>query len=178
MRLVVRYGQQIIGEMPDENGENHPVNIAQFIQASFEQDELKLVLPIHQRMIDIALEENNGRPTEQVLLNYPDAKINALAFELATDSEQLSNLYTQNESTIYKRNAEQEAAELYALVQHVITDYKLELVGAQVKQIMREMQDPELMRDKERYMQVMTQYRDLKDVEKRLSQAHGGRVMM
>ena len=178
VRLVVRHGQQIIGEMPDENGENHPVNIAQFIQASFEQDELKLVLPIHQRMIDIALEENNGRPTEQVLLNYPDAKINALAFELATDSEQLSNLYTQKESTIYKRNAEQEAAELYALVQHVITDYKLELVGAQVKQIMREMQDPELMRDKERYMQVMTQYRDLKDVEKRLSQAHGGRVMM
>lgn len=178
VRLIVRHGQQIIGEMPDENGENHPVNIAQFIQASFEQDELKLVLPIHQRMIDIALEENNGRPTEQVLLNYPDAKINALAFELATDSEQLSNLYTQKESTIYKRNAEQEAAELYALVQHVITDYKLELVGAQVKQIMRDMQDPELMRDKERYMQVMTQYRDLKDVEKRLSQAHGGRVMM
>ena len=179
VRLVVRHGQQIIGNMEDENGESQPVNIAQYIRASFEQDDLQLVVPIHQRMMDIALEENNGRTTEQVFLNYPDAKINALAFELATDSEQLSTMHqNKTPSVTAKKNAEAEAAELYALVQHIITDYKLELVSAQVKQVMREMQDPELMRDRERYLQVMTHYRDLKEVEKRLASSHGGRVMI
>ena len=63
------------------------------------------------------------------------------------------------------------------LVNHIVADYKLEIVGQQKRRIMRQLQDPNLIRDSQRYLQVMTQYKDIKEAEKRLSQ-HEGRVII
>ena len=62
---------------------------------------------------------------------------------------------------------------LSTIVNHIMADYKLEIVAQQKRQIMRQLQDPELMRDPQRYLQVMTQYKDIKDVEKKLSEQEG-----
>ena len=166
--------------MEAEDGTSKTVSVAKYIDATLRQDELEFTIPLHRHILDIALEDESERSTEQLLLNYPEPEVAALAFDLATDTEQLSRLH-QQKSTM-RRTPEQEAQEraneLFALARHIITDYKLELVRRRVKQVMRDMQDPTLMEDQKRYMQVMTLYKELKDIEKRLSKVQGGRVLL
>ena len=180
LRLIVRHGQEPVGTMEAEDGTSKTVSVAKYIDATLRQDELEFTIPLHRHILDIALEDESERSTEQLLLNYPEPEVAALAFDLATDTEQLSRLH-QQKSTM-RRTPEQEAQEraneLFALARHIITDYKLELVRRRVKQVMRDMQDPTLMEDQKRYMQVMTLYKELKDIEKRLSKVQGGRVLL
>ena len=169
MRLVVRYGEHILGTVTDAEGEQQAITVSQYINASLAQDELALVLPIHRQMLDIALEARPEVTTEHQLINFPDPAISALAFELATDQEQLSRMHQQKSRYSVADNQ----TPLSTIVNHIMADYKLEIVAQQKRQIMRQLQDPELMRDPQRYLQVMTQYKDIKDVEKKLSEQEG-----
>ncbi|MBQ7571077.1 MAG: DNA primase [Bacteroidaceae bacterium] len=169
MRLVVRYGEHILGTVTDAEGEQQAITVSQYINASLAQDELALVLPIHRQMLDIALEARPEVTTEHQLINFPDPAISALAFELATDQEQLSRMHQQKSRYSVADNQ----TPLSTIVNHIMADYKLEIVAQQKRQIMRLLQDPELMRDPQRYLQVMTQYKDIKDVEKKLSEQEG-----
>jgi len=169
MRLVVRYGEHILGTVTDAEGEQQAITVSQYINASLAQDELALVLPIHRQMLDIALEARPEVTTEHQLINFPDPTISALAFELATDQEQLSRMHQQKSRYSVADNQ----TPLSTIVNHIMADYKLEIVAQQKRQIMRQLQDPELMRDPQRYLQVMTQYKDIKDVEKKLSEQEG-----
>ncbi len=172
LRLVIRFGNQPLGTVKDNEGKTSTLSVAQYIQSSLTQDELALSHPIHQRLMDIALSAEQNKEMEQQLINYPDPEINALAFDLATDSEQLSRIH---QST--KKSSTEPEIPLSMLVNHIVADYKLEIVGQQKRRIMRQLQDPNLIRDSQRYLQVMTQYKDIKEAEKRLSQ-HEGRVII
>ena len=167
MRLVLRYGEQVIGNMADEEGNERPVSVIEYITASMIQDELTLVVPIHKTIIDLALEHVHDEDfiAEKFFLNYPDPEINSFTFDLVTDKEQLSRMHQKPDKD--------DGPNLPLLVSHIVTDYKLEIVSQQKRQIMRQLQDPELMRDPQRYLQVMTQYKDIKEIEKKLSQQEG-----
>ena len=74
---------------------------------------------------------------------------------------------------MHQKKDNNDSISLSSLVSHIVTDYKLEIVTQQKRQIMRQLQDPELMRDTQRYLEVMTQYKDIKEIEKKLSQQEG-----
>lgn len=169
MRLVVRYGEQILGTISDSEGQPQPISVSQYINASLKQDELGLVLPIHRQLLDIALDARPEATTEHQLINFPDVAISALAFELATDKEQLSRMHQQKS----KYTASETQTPLSTVVNHIMADYKLEIVAQKKRQIMRQLQDPDLKCNTQRYLEVMTQYKDIKDIEKRLSQQEG-----
>ena len=170
MRLVVRYGEQILGNIQDENGESRPISVSQYINASLEHDDIQLIVPIHRQLLDIALETRPEVTTEHQLINFPDPAISALAFELATDPEQLSRMHLQKQR--YTAPTDNQPS-LSSMVNHIVADYKLEIVAQQKHQIMRQMQDPELKGDLQRYLEVMTQYKNIKEVEKKLSEQEG-----
>ena len=170
MRLVVRYGEQILGNIQDENGESQPISVSQYINASLAQDEILLIVPIHRQLLDIALEARPEVTTEHQLINFPDPAISALAFELATDPEQLSRMHQQKQRYTVPTDNQ---PSLSSMVNHIVADYKLEIVAQQKRQIMRQLQDPDLKSDTQRYLEVLTQYKDIKDIEKKLSEQEG-----
>ncbi len=174
LRLVVRYGEQPLENTATSEEGNGAITVTQFIATSLQQDGLSFTIPLHQKMLNAALEKKEGITTERHLLNYPDPAINSLAFDLATDNEQLSRLY-QSGTKVYTSTDD---ISLPALVQHILTDYKLEIVVQEKAQIMRELQDPNLIKDPQRYLTVMTQYKEIKDIEKKLSHTQGGRVII
>ena len=175
IRLIIRNGEQIIGNIFDENGKNVSCTVTEYIDASLRQDELSLSATIHQTILKLALEHihEEGFVAERFFLNYPDPSISSLAFDLGTDKEQLSRMHLKEQSgfTGEKDNT------LLSEVEHIVADYKIEIVKTELKAVIREMQDPELIRDKERYLAVMTRYKDIKEVEKKLSHTQGGRVI-
>ncbi|MBP1531431.1 MAG: DNA primase [Bacteroidaceae bacterium] len=166
LRLIVRYGERLIGEPATK--------VAQYLTDSLKSDGVAVSTPLFQRAIDITLQNISepGFVAEKFLLNCPDPEINALAFELATDPEQLSRMHKpkDGEESIEPEDLEQ-------LVNHILIDYKLEIISRKRHEIMRQLQDPELMKDMKQYLEVMTRFKEIKETEQKLSQQQGGRVM-
>ena len=175
IRLILRYGEQVVGNLPDEQGNEHPITVIEYIAASLIQDELALSVPIHKTIADLALEHvhDDGFVAEKFFLNYPDPEINALAFDLVTDKVQLSRMHLKQASKYTDKENP-----LPSLTEHILTDYKIGIVDKEAKQIMREMQAPDFMSDSSHYLQVMTRYKEIKEIQKKLSQQQGGRVII
>ena len=142
IRLIIRNGEQIIGNIFDENGKNVSCTVTEYIEASLRQDDLSLSATIHQTILKLALEHihEEGFVAERFFLNYPDPSISSLAFDLGTDKEQLSRMHLKEQSgfTGEKDNT------LLSEVEHIVADYKIEIVKTELKAVIREMQDPEL----------------------------------
>ena len=175
LRIVVRYGEQVVGTMENEQGEVQPITAVEYIAASLIQDELDLTNPLHKTMLQEALQHvhDEGFKAERYFLNYPDPSVSGLAFDLASDREQLSRMH-QKKQTVTLDKKDYDLADLVA---HILTDYKMEIVDRQLHQTLRDTQDPELIRNPQRFMAVMTRYKELKEIERRLAQQQGGRVM-
>ena len=177
IRLVLRHGEQVIGNIPDEAGNLHSITVIEYIAASLAQDNLQFTMPLHQRIIDLALEHIRDEEfvAEKFFLNYPDPDINASTFDLVTEKETLSRMH---QTAKCEYTPDDSANTLLSLVEHICADYQLEIIAREKKQLMREMQDPNLIRDPEHYMSVMNRYKEIKEAEKRLSQQQGGRVIV
>ena len=176
IRLVLRYGEQIVGNMTNDTGQERPVTVVEYVAASLIQDELSLSTPIYRTILDLALQNVHETDfvAERFFLNYPDAEINSLAFDLVTDREQLSRMHQRQTKHITSESDNQ----LATLTEHLLTDYKIEIISQEKKEVMREIQNPELIRDPQQYLQVMNRLKEIKEIEKKLSQQQGGRVII
>lgn len=177
MRLVVRFGEQTAGTIPTDDGQPRPITVAEYLSISLQQDDIALSAPLHQEMLSIVLQAI-GQPdfvAERYLLNHPDPQIHSLAFELATDAEPLSRIHQQKATQLTTEN---HAPTLAALADHLLTDYKSEILAREKRQLMRQLQDPTIMADHQRYLSVMTQLKEIKDIERKLSARQGGRVIV
>ncbi len=173
VRALVRYGEQNI-EMPD--GEKTvSLSVASYISQAMLLDGLQFANPLYARMLAMATEQEQHASfvAERFFLSHPEEPIHALAFELATDKEQLSKLHERHTS----KYDEPKVICVPELVSHLLTDYKLEIVKQQLDQLMTQLRQPKVMQDKEQYTQFMTRFMQLKDIEKRLSQIRGDRVI-
>ena len=184
IRLVLRHGELVIGNLPDDDGNLQPFTVVEYIAASLAQDNLPFTFPLYKRIVDLALQHvgDEGFAAEKFFLNYPDPEINALTFDLVTDKEQLSRMHQVVKPTHMpdKAGLHQSALAEYvlSLAEHVVADYQLEIISREKKALMREMLDPNLIRDPEQYASVMNRYKEIKEAERRLSQQQGGRVVV
>ena len=176
VQLVVRYGEQIVSAIQAPDGTTKDLNVAEYISATLAQDHLSLSHPIYRRILDIAHEAISQQPdfvAERYFLNYPDPAISSLAFDLATDQEQLSRIHKS-----IPRGYSGEGDSVPMLVEHIVADYKLEILQQEKRQVMQQLQDSQLITDPKRYLQVMTRFKEIKEIERRFSQQQGGRVMI
>ncbi len=175
IRLVLRHGEKVIGLMKDETGQQQPVTIIEYVSASLVQDELSLETAVYKTILDLALKHvrEDGFKAEHFFLNYPDPEISNLTFDLVSDREQLSRLFEKQ--TVQTTDSEDSLTEM---TDHLLMDYKIEIVSLEKRQIMKELQDPNLIHDSSRYMAVMNRFKEIKDIEKKLSHQHGGRVIV
>ena len=174
VRLILRYGEQMVGNLQDETGKARTITVIEYVTASLIQDELQLTDPLHKTIADLALQHvhDEGFVAERFFLNYPDPSVNSLTFDLVTDKEQLSRMHQKKNNGFSEQDDD-----LPTLTAHLLTDYKSEIVNQEIKRIMRDMQDPNLIKDKERFTAVMSRYKDLKEIERNLASQQGGRVM-
>ncbi len=176
IRLILRSGEQVIGTMKDQTGTEHPVNVIEYISASLVEDELAFTTPLYKKILDIALQNVDEEDfiAEKFFLNYPDPEISSLAFDLVTDSEQLSKMYAKQK----RKTTSDNDNPLPGMTEHLLTDYKLEIITREKKQVMRQLQDPELSKNQNQMMAVMTHLKEIKEIEKKLSTLQGGRVIV
>ena len=58
-----------------------------------------------------------------------------------------------------------------------MSDFKLAVVDEELQQILLKLRQPEILSNKEEYMEVMTRYKEMKEVERALARERGDRVI-
>ena len=174
VQMIVRYGELLMGEFEDNDGQMQKVSVAEFISLALEQDDLTLHDERHRQILAEALEHigEEGFRCNRYFENHPDLRIAELATELAHDPETLSKIH---EKSIPVKPEEERLMEL---VPHVITDYKLAIVDDELHSLMQRLCSKEVLESKELSGQLMQRYQELKQVQGELGRVRGDRVMM
>lgn len=172
MWLIVRKGEKTIApQTNDEEVASRPTVVA-FIEASLRNDSISLIEPLHQRMLDIVLNDTSGQATERLLINHDDPTVSRLAFELAYDNEEVSRIFQSKAAPTQTRELaqreEQETKELTSMVTHVLAEYKLEIVSQREKELMRQLADPALKTNPQQMLALMQQLKTLQATKKQL----------
>ena len=170
-QLIVRYGEKIVCEAEDENGNNVPLSVAEFIFYSLAQDGLTFNHPTAQVILDKAMEHihDEGFVAEKYFLGHHNPQLSQAAFQLCMDKEELSKYHTRGQQITT------DADRLMELTTHVLADMKISIVRKEIELVMAKMKNPAT--PKEQGRELLVKYKELKDAEKRLAKECGDRVL-
>lgn len=173
VQVLIRYGEHIVCYVEDEQGQEVPFTVVEFIYYALQEDKLNFQVALHQRVLDEALEHfrEPDFSAQRYFLNHPDQAVSTLAFQLTSDKYQLSKYHTKNQKLVTDEDR------LFDLVRHLMTDFKLAIIDEELKGILNRLRDPLILKDKEAYMKVMKHYMEVKEVESTLAKERGDRVI-
>jgi len=174
IQMIVRHGEKVMCNVEDEDGEKRPLRVAEYVQYSLAEDELEFQSPLYRQILQEALEhcEEEGFRCDRYFENHPDLSIAELSTELVHDKETLSKIH---EKGIPLKPEEERLVEL---MPHLMSDYKLAFVEGQLCELMQQMSSPEIMADKERSIELMKRFQDVKQIQSALGRQRGDRVLM
>lgn len=174
LQMVVRYGERVMCNVPDEEGKKIPVTVIEFVVADLQQDDLAFHNPLHRRMLAEAAAHlhDDGFRAEHYFVTHPDPVISRLSTELISDRYQLSKYHYKNQKIVTDEER------LYELVPLLTTNFKYAIVGEELKHMMRALQDPAVAHDEAQCNALMKRYSELREVQSLMAKRLGDRVVL
>jgi DNA primase len=171
-QLIVRYGERIVCEAEDENGNNVPLSVAEFIFYSLAQDGLAFTNPTAQVILDKAMEHihDEGFVAEKYFLGHHNPQLSQAAFQLCMDKEELSKYHTRGQQPTT------DGDRLMELTTHVLADMKISIVRSKIDKVKADINKSTI--SKEEQYKLLIEYKTLKDAEKRLAKECGDKVLV
>ena len=183
-QMIIRHGEKVMCYIEDENGQEMPLSVAEFILYSLQDDGISLQSPICKRLLKEAVEnvhEPNFR-AEQYFISHPDEEIRELALELGPDIVALSKLFDAPDVQALPgeevKQAESSDLRLDEIIPKLIASYKLGIVRHELQGIIEQMKNPATKADKERYRKLMTEFSQKSLLVKELAKQCGERVVL
>ena len=174
IQMIIRHGEKILCNVrDDETGDERPLSVAEFVSYSLAEDGLQLRVPLHQRLMEEAVEHlaDDGFRCTRYFENHPDGAIASLAIELAYDKETLSKIHSKG------IQVSPEEERLMDIVPHLMTDYKLAIIEETIARIQQEMRSPDVLKDKARLQELTREFMENKAIQKELGRKCGDRVL-
>ena len=174
MQLVVRYGDKKMTDVQDEEGNTVPVSVLDFVEATLQFDEIQLANPLFREMLAQAIAHRHdlGFVAEKFFVNHPDSTISQMGLELVSDRYQLSRYHTKNQTIITDDQRLKELAE------EVTINYKYAIVNESLKEVMRQLQDPEIVSNQVKCAQIIQRYNELREQQSEFAKRLGERVVL
>lgn len=172
IQTIIKWGEQILFEENVNNGFKTPsCTVAGFIAEELEIDKLTFSNPHYNTILKEASANNDAEFCALThFLRHPNPEISQIAASLADDQYRLSS--KQMES--FKA----EEHRLNEIVPRLVHDFKHSIVRQQMKQVLKQLQNPETMKDEVLYTSLMQQYKQLSETEKQFAQVLGQRVVV
>ena len=169
-QLIVRYGEKIICEAEDAEGNAVPLSVTEFIFYSLTQDGLAFAQPLAQVVLDKAMKHvhDEGFVAEKYFLSHRNQQLSQAAFQLCMDKEELSKYHSRDQQLV------PDSSRLLELTTHVLADMKLSIVRQKINNIMADMKNPAM---KSQQRELLVRFKELKDAESRLAKECGDRVL-
>ncbi len=146
VQLVIRYGEQIVGEDPDGN----PTQCGEFIISCLKDNDIQPRLPLHKLVFDeyTAHFRDNGFKAEPFFLHHSDNMLSTLATALTEDPYPLSSIFAhQSISENVVQNIElptdadvlpQLTEQLILELQYTVVDERIEALQQTLKKAQQE----------------------------------------
>ena len=169
IQSVIRHGEEIIFEgLETDDGGTVNLNVAQYVDYDLSSDGLSFSSPLYNTILQEAV-EHSVEPDFKAFnyfMQHPDPAISQLAATLGIDSHQLSKSFEMKTSE----------ASLRQRVQHLILDFRLDIVSQQLKRIQQQMK--EAGADMEKLRPLMDEYKEMLELRNALARQRGSDVMV
>ena len=174
IQMIVRYGERVMCNVTDEEGNEHPVTVIEYVVADLQQDDLSFHNPLHRQILAEAAErmQHPGFVAEHYFLNHPNPAIGQLSADLISDRYQLSKYHSKAQKIVTDEER------LYELVPTLMTNFKFAIVNEELKHILKALQDPAVANDNEQCTAVMQRYNELRQVQSLMAKRLGDRVVL
>lgn len=174
MQLVVRYGEKIMCELTDEEGNNTPVTVIDFVSSTLEQDDMVLTNPLFREMLRLAVEHQHETDfiAERYFINHPNTAISQMALELVSERYQLSKYHSKYQTIVADDQRLQE------LSTEITISYKYAIVNESLQEVLRQLQDPAIAIDGLKCAQTIKRYTELREIQAELAKRLGERVVL
>ena len=92
LKMVVLYGERVMCNVTNEEGQETPITVTEYIVNDLKEDELAFHNPLHRQILTEAAERihNEGFTAERYFVAHPDPVISKLSVELISNRYQLS----------------------------------------------------------------------------------------
>ena len=174
LQAVVRYGEKVMCNLTDEEGNEIPVTVIEYVVNDLKEDDLAFHNPQHRQMLaEAAMHMHDpGFVAERYFLTHPDPAISKLSVELINERYQLSKYHSKSQKIVTDEER------LYELVPMLMINFKYAIVTEELKHMLYALQDPALAHDNEKCNSLMQRYNDLRAVQSIMAKRLGDRVVL
>ena len=174
IQMIVRYGEKVMCNLTDEEGNEVPVTVVEYVINDLKEDELAFHNPLHRRSLSEASEHIHDQEfaSERFFVAHPDPKISTIATELASDRYQLSKYHSKTQKLVTDEER------LYEMVPMLMINFKNAIVAEELKHIMYALQDPSIANDNAQCDAVMQRYKEMKEIQNLMAKRLGDRVVL
>ena len=169
--MVVRYGESLI-HCAEEGEEDSQMTVAQYIDAQLREDEMELPSPLCRQMLQEAIDHagDEGWSALRYFCQHPQPAISQLASRISQPAYSLSS----GQQAQYV----EEQYRLEEIVPRLLHDFKHAVVKVRLKEKLRELQQPEVAQNPERYTQILKECMELTQIERLFATVLGDRVVL
>ena len=174
IQMIVRYGEKVMCNLTDEEGNEVPVTVVEYVINDLKEDELAFHNPLHRRILSEASAHIHDQEfaSERFFVAHPDPKISTIATELASDRYQLSKYHSKTQKLVTDEER------LYEMVPMLMINFKNAIVAEELKHIMYALQDPSIANDNAQCDAVMQRYKEMKEIQNLMAKRLGDRVVL
>jgi len=173
VQQLIRHGEKVIFREENEDGNIETILVAQFVVNQLEQDGLTFTTPIFAQLLADLMEhlEDTGFVAERYFITHSNPEYSKLAAELAEEKYQLSKYHSKTQKIVSEDNR------LHELVPHLIIDYKMAIVESELKNILTQLRQPEVMNNPTLCTEKMNHYKQLMETKQQMAKILGDRVI-
>ncbi len=175
MRMLIRYGEKVMCMAEDEEGNEIPVTVAEYIAEGLHNDSLGFHIALHRRVLNecVAHIHDSGFCAERYFVSHLDPEVSKLAAEMASDRYVLSKYHSRGQKIVTDEER------LYELIPRLLVDFKLNIVTAELNHILKALTaNSEVSRDSKSAYEIMQRYKQLHEVRIVLARHAGDRVVL
>ena len=174
LQAVVRYGEKIMCNLTDEEGNEIPVTVIEYVINDLKEDELAFHNPLHRQMLSEAAAHmhDSNFIAERYFLAHPDPVISKLSVDLINVRYQLSKYHSKSQKIVTDEER------LYEMVPMLMINFKYAIVTEELKHMLYALQDPALAHDNEKCDSLMQRYNELRTVQSIMAKRLGDRVVL
>lgn len=170
MRLLLTQGEQAVCTIEDEDGQEQQLSAFEFTRLSLQDEGIELSSPLYERIIDEGIQHLHDEDfkADQYFSRHTDPLISALVFDLCIDREPLSRMHADVP----------EEQRFDDTVLSLVSNIKLHYVQMELKALLAQAKNPELMRDREAYKELLTRFAQRSKYAKELAEECGQQVVL
>ena len=172
LKMVVLYGERVMCNVTNEEGQETPITVTEYIVNDLKEDELAFHNPLHRQILTEAAERihNEGFTAERYFVAHPDPVISKLSVEL------ISNRYQLRKSQVEQMVTDEER--LYELIPRLMINFKYAIVCEELKHTLFALQNPTIANDETQCNSIMERYNELNKVKSIMAKRLGDRVIL